>query len=73
MANAIGQNAQGEFKQNTLLLRMFFLGIRGATVIEYALIAGGIALAIFTSVNLSGTDLNLLYDKVRLALINSGT
>jgi pilus assembly protein Flp/PilA len=40
----------------------------GATSIEYALIAGGIALAILASVNAIGSAINLMFGKAETAL-----
>lgn len=40
----------------------------GATAIEYALVAGGIALAIITAVNSLGGNLATSYENVRAAL-----
>ena len=40
----------------------------GVTAIEYVLIAGGIAVAIVTSVGLLGTDLGLLFGDLQTKL-----
>ena len=40
----------------------------GATAIEYGLIAAGIAIAIVTAVNLVGTRLNNLFNKIASGL-----
>ena len=47
----------------TLLLR-FVKDEKGTTAIEYALIAVGISVAILTSVQLLGSDVSALYDKI---------
>ncbi len=51
-----------------LLLRNFASSENGATAIEYALIAAGIALAIITTVNGLGTQLNTMFTSVSTAL-----
>ena len=47
----------------TLLLR-FVKEEKGTTAIEYALIAVGISVAILTSVQLVGSDVSALYDRI---------
>jgi pilus assembly protein Flp/PilA len=47
---------------------MFLSDQSGATAIEYALIAAGIALAIITAVNGLGTTLNSRFASVNTAL-----
>ena len=47
----------------TLLLR-FVRDENGTTAIEYALIAVGISVAILTSVQLVGSDVSALYDRI---------
>jgi pilus assembly protein Flp/PilA len=46
------------------MLRRFFRCERGATAIEYAIIAGGIAVAIVAAVKSVGTPLNDIYASV---------
>ena len=50
-------------REMTLLLR-FVRGEKGTTAIEYALIAVGISVAILTSVQLVGSDVSALYDRI---------
>jgi pilus assembly protein Flp/PilA len=45
----------------TSALRRFVRQDRGATAIEYALIAGGISIGILVAVNSVGTTMNTLY------------
>jgi pilus assembly protein Flp/PilA len=40
----------------------------GATAIEYGLIAAGISIAIITAVQLVGTNLDLIFDRIGTAL-----
>jgi pilus assembly protein Flp/PilA len=47
----------------TLLLR-FVKDEKGTTAIEYALIAVGISVAILASVQLVGSDVSALYDRI---------
>jgi len=46
------------------MLRSFLQCERGATAIEYAIIAGGIAIAIVAAVNSVGTPLNTTFTSV---------
>lgn len=46
------------------LFEQFAKDESGATAIEYGLIAAGIAVAIITTVNTVGTDLNTLFGTV---------
>lgn len=48
----------------------FFTCQKGATAIEYVLIAAGIALAILVAVFAFGDDLSVLYDNLSGALTN---
>jgi pilus assembly protein Flp/PilA len=41
---------------------------RGATAIEYAMIAGGIAVAIVATVNALGVSVKAMYDSVKNAM-----
>jgi pilus assembly protein Flp/PilA len=41
---------------------------RGATAIEYAMIAGGIAVAIVAAVNALGVSVKAMYDSVKNAM-----
>ena len=50
-------------REMTLLLR-FVKDEKGTTAIEYALIAVGISVAILTSVQLVGSDVSALYDRI---------
>jgi pilus assembly protein Flp/PilA len=50
-------------REMTLLLR-FVRDEKGTTAIEYALIAVGISVAILTSVQLVGSDVSALYDRI---------
>jgi pilus assembly protein Flp/PilA len=45
-------------------MRDFFRDEAGTTAIEYALIAVGISVAILATVQLVGSDVSALYDKV---------
>ena len=49
-------------------MRRFLAGISGATAIEYALIAAGIALMIITAVNGLGTRVSGLFASVSSSL-----
>jgi len=49
-------------------VRSFLANESGATAIEYALIAGGIAVAIVTAVNGLGTKVNSLFSSVNSAM-----
>jgi len=52
-----------------MLIKSYLDNVKGATAIEYGLIAAGIALAISASVYLFGDSLsNLLYDDLPSAL-----
>jgi pilus assembly protein Flp/PilA len=50
------------------VLKAFFKDQSGTTVIEYALIAAGIALAIVTAVNTVGTSVNTVFTSINTAL-----
>lgn len=50
------------------LVSLFMVDESGATAIEYALIASGIAVAIVVAVQSLGTTLNTTYASVSLAL-----
>jgi pilus assembly protein Flp/PilA len=50
------------------LIRRFLTDDSGATAIEYALIAAGIALAIITAVNTLGTTLSNKFDSINSSL-----
>ena len=50
------------------LLARFAKDESGATAIEYALIAAGIAVAIITAVNLVGTNITAKFDAIATAL-----
>jgi pilus assembly protein Flp/PilA len=58
---------QREFSMRDLFSR-FLSDQSGATAIEYALIAAGIALAIVTTVQTLGTNLNTKYSSFATAL-----
>ena len=45
---------------------------RGATAIEYGLIAAGIGIAIAVTVGTIGTDLNTMFESVKTALAPAG-
>jgi pilus assembly protein Flp/PilA len=49
-------------------LRCFLLDEDGATAIEYALIAGGVSIAIIATVNTVGQTMNTLYYDKLLSL-----
>ena len=42
-------------------VRLFFGDVRGATAIEYALVAGGIAVVIITAVSTLGQEVNSMF------------
>ena len=50
------------------LISEFFSDQSGATAIEYALIAAGIALVIITAVNSIGTTLNTKFNAINASL-----
>jgi pilus assembly protein Flp/PilA len=50
------------------LIKRFLSNESGATAIEYALIAAGIALAIITAVNTLGTTLSNKFDSINSSL-----
>jgi pilus assembly protein Flp/PilA len=50
------------------LIKRFLSDDSGATAIEYALIAAGIALAIITAVNTLGTTLSGKFDSINASL-----
>jgi pilus assembly protein Flp/PilA len=50
------------------LIKRFISDDSGATAIEYALIAAGIALAIITAVNTLGTTLSNKFDSINSSL-----
>jgi pilus assembly protein Flp/PilA len=50
------------------LVRAFLRNDRGATAIEYGLIAAGISIAIIAAVNSVGTGLNTTFSSVASAL-----
>jgi pilus assembly protein Flp/PilA len=50
------------------LIKRFLSNESGATAIEYALIAAGIALAIITAVNTLGTTLSGKFDSINASL-----
>jgi pilus assembly protein Flp/PilA len=52
----------------SILLKMFVKDERGATAIEYGLIAAGISIAIITVVVTVGTSLNATFTTVSTAL-----
>jgi pilus assembly protein Flp/PilA len=52
----------------SILLKMFVRDERGATAIEYGLIAAGISVAIITVVATLGTQLNATFTTVSTAL-----
>jgi pilus assembly protein Flp/PilA len=51
-------------KKMPRLVLLFFKNVEGATAIEYALIAGGIALAIVAAVSALGTQVNTDFENV---------
>jgi len=52
----------------TTLIRRFLQDDRGATAIEYGLIAAGISVAIIATVEALGTNLNTTFSSVSSAL-----
>ena len=50
------------------MIKRFLSDDSGATAIEYALIAAGIALAIITAVNTLGTTLSNKFDSINSSL-----
>ena len=50
------------------LIKKFYTDERGATAIEYGLIAAGIAVAIIVTVQTLGTNLNTTFSAVSTAL-----
>ena len=50
------------------LILSFFKDASGATAIEYGLLVGGLALAILTALNGTGTKLSGTFDSVSTAL-----
>jgi pilus assembly protein Flp/PilA len=55
-------------KQDIRTIRSFLRDERGATAIEYALIAAGIAVAIVTAVNSLGDTVKGMYETVSTAM-----
>ena len=55
-------------KYNFLAMRRFLRDERGATAIEYAMIAAGIAVAIVAAVNALGGSVKGMYDTVAAAM-----
>jgi len=53
-------------------VKNFIANAQGATAIEYALIAAGIAVVIITAVNLIGTNLTSTFQSIATALGGSG-
>jgi len=53
-------------------VKNFIANAQGATAIEYALIAAGIAVVIITAVNLIGTNLTSTFQSIADALGGSG-
>ena len=53
----------------TKLVARFVKDESGATAIEYGLIAAGIALAVITAVQLTGTNLNTTFGKVATGVL----
>jgi pilus assembly protein Flp/PilA len=49
-------------------IRSFFRDERGATAIEYALIAAGIAVTIVTAVNSLGVSVKAMYETISTAM-----
>jgi pilus assembly protein Flp/PilA len=64
-ANSAKIPAEAKLKHH---IRKFFSDEKGATAIEYGLIAAGIALAIITIVNGLGTNLNNQYTSINNSL-----
>jgi pilus assembly protein Flp/PilA len=64
-ADELGETSRGWIKGPPMhLVRSFLKCERGATAIEYAIIAGGIALAIVAGVKSIGTPLNDTFTSV---------
>jgi pilus assembly protein Flp/PilA len=61
-----------EMKQLYLATGKFLRDEEGVTVIEYALIAALLALAVAVTVAAVGNQLNTLFTRVKNCLINSG-
>jgi|APFEC2959095136_1045048.scaffolds.fasta_scaffold09759_2 pilus assembly protein Flp/PilA len=55
-------------KENTWTIRGFLRDERGATAIEYALIAAGIAVTIVTAVNSLGDSVKAMYETISTAM-----
>lgn len=55
-------------QQDTRTIRSFLRDERGATAIEYALMAAGIALAIVSAVNSLGDTVKALYESISAAV-----
>jgi len=53
-------------------VKNFIANAQGATAIEYALIAAGIAVVIIAAVNLIGTNLTSTFNAIATALGGSG-
>lgn len=51
----------------------FIADDKGATAIEYGLIAAGIAVAIMVTVGLLGDELNSMFDGIKTQLAGEGT
>jgi pilus assembly protein Flp/PilA len=51
-------------------LRDFFADRRGATAIEYAMIAGGLSIAVITAVDLLGQNVETMFFSKLAALFN---
>jgi pilus assembly protein Flp/PilA len=52
---------------NAASLQRFLADERGATAIEYAMIAGGIAVAVAATVMALGTSVNAMFESVKSA------
>ena len=46
------------------LLRQFLHGERGATAIEYSVVAAGVAMAVAGAIRLLGSNVSALYDQL---------
>lgn len=55
-------------KDDTRTIRGFLRDERGATAIEYALIAAGIAVTIVTAVNSLGDSVKAMYETISTAI-----
>jgi pilus assembly protein Flp/PilA len=64
---ASGANLEDEAAMQTLI-KKFWKDERGATAIEYGLIAAGISIAIIAVVQTLGTNLNTTFSSVSTAL-----